>query len=156
MSEISKLDAETMEELNARFLLFYIKNKLYGAPLALVLEIIQMQSITHLPSVPSYIKGIINLRGKIIPVIDVRLKLNLEEREYDDKTCIIILDMNDSNVGFIVDEVSEVITIESEQLASPPKVKDCTTKYLASVAELDGRIVLNIDFNEFLKHDIMP
>lgn len=154
MNENAIISPDTLEELNGRYLLFYIDNALYGVSLALVLEIIQIQTITRLPGVPAYIKGIVNLRGKVVPVIDVRTKFHLPERPYDDKTCIVVLDIHDLHIGLIVDSVSEVVTVESEQLTAPPDVGDAATRYLSSVSEVGDRVILNIDFDKFFQNDI--
>ncbi len=141
-------------DLNDRFLLFNIEDLLYGVSLALVLEIIQIQHITHLPGVAPYIEGIINLRGKVIPVLNVRSKLHLPRRDYDEKTCIVVVDMQDMQIGLIVDSVSEVITVDRENLTSPPEGGDQSMQYLSSVTEINGKAVLNIDFKRFFQEDI--
>lgn len=142
------------DELSGRVLLFYIGETLYGIPLTHVIEIINVQSSTHLPGVAPYIKGVINLRGKVVPVIDVRLKFHLEERPYDDKTCTIVVDIHDMHVGLIVDSVSEVITIDASCMATPPDGEGSGERYLASVSEINGRIVLNIDCERFFQSDL--
>ncbi len=154
MSENISVNSEALEKLNGKYLLFHVANTLYGVPLTLVTEIIQTNSITHLPGVAHHIKGILNLRGKIVPVIDVRLKFGLEERPYDDKTCIIVLDIHDMQIGLWVDSVSEVLSVDSTQLALPPKTKEMAAWYISSIVELGKKIVLNIDFDKFLKDDL--
>lgn len=141
-----------MDDLADKYLLFKIDDANYGLPLAMALEIITIQSITRLPRVASYVRGIVNLRGKAIPVLDVRAKLGLPQREYDDKTCIIVLDIHDMHVGLIVDMVSEVTTVSSDQLMPPPKNDSSTC--IASVSQFDDKIVLNLDCEEFFKNDI--
>lgn len=154
MNENTNLSADALEELNDRYLLFYIAERLYGVPLVLVLEIIQIQHITHLPTIPPHVKGIVNLRGKVVPVIDVRLKFNLPERPYDDKTCIVVLDIHDMHIGLIVDSVLEVMTVESNHMAPPPTVGDPSSRYLSSVAQLGDKVILNIDFEKFFQDDL--
>jgi len=140
--------------LDGRHLLFYIEGKLYGVSLNLVLEIIQVQAITHLPDVAPYIKGLVNLRGKVVPVVDVRLKLKMPERVHDEKTCIIVVDIHGSQIGLIVDSVSEVANVDASKLAIPPSNGHSTNQYLSSIADIDGKIVLNIDFDRFFQEDI--
>lgn len=154
MNENTIISADALEELNNRYMLFYIGEAIYGVPLALVLEIIQFQKITHLPTLPHHIKGIVNLRGKVVPVIDVRLKLNLEERPYDDKTCIIVLDIHEMHIGLIVDSVLEVFTPAEGSLAPPPTTGDQGGKYLSSVGQFKNKSVLNIDCDKFLQNDL--
>lgn len=143
------------DDLEGRFLTFYINGALYGIELSHVIEIIQVQSFTHIPNVPPYVKGVINLRGKIVPAIDVRLKFNLPEIEYNDKTCIIVVTINDMQVGLIVDSVSEVATINPDRVSVPPEFgsRD-TNKYLAGIAEVGKRVILIIDCGRFFYSDL--
>ena len=147
----SAIDLEKIEGLHDRYLLFTIDDTNYGLPLAMALEILTIQSITRLPRVASYIKGIVNLRGKVIPVLDVRTKLDLPERPYDDKTCIIVIDLHEMHVGLIVDMVSEVLTVAQENLIVPPKN---SASYVSSVSQLDDRLVLNLDCDLFFLNDL--
>lgn len=150
MTTIEK-ESETLDGLSDRYLLFDIDKSTYGLPLALALEILTIQSITRLPCVAPYIKGIVNLRGKVIPVLDVRAKLGMPEREYDDKTCIVVVDMHEMHIGLIVDTVSEVVTVPSDQIIPPPAN---SASYVASVSELDDRVALNLDFDAFFGSDL--
>lgn len=143
------------DDLLGKYLTFNIADAVYGVELLHVIEIIQIQGITYVPFLPDYLKGIINLRGGVVPVIDVRLKLNLEEKEYDEKTCIIIIDIDDMHVGMIADSVSEVVTLSPSELAAPPKMEGSTrSNYLKSVANVDGKIILNMDCEKFFIGDI--
>jgi purine-binding chemotaxis protein CheW len=90
----------------------------------------------------------------VVPVIDVRLKFAMPEREYDSQTCIVVLEVNDTSVGLIVDRVSEVVTVEQEQLVAPPDMGDVVSNYLDSVSEIGDKIVLNIDCDKFLEQDV--
>lgn len=146
VSETNKID-----ELDDRYLLFNIESTYYGLPLAMALEILTIQHITRLPCVVPYIKGIINLRGKVIPVLDVRGKLDISERQYDSKTCIIIIDLHDMYIGLIVDMVSEVMTVSKSQIISPPKN---SASYISSVTQLDDKLVLNLDCGAFFQDDL--
>lgn len=154
MNENANISTDALLELNDRYLLFYIDNRIYSIPLVLVLDIIQIQKITYLPTLPIYVKGIVNLRGKVVPVIDVRVKFCLPDREYDDKTCIIVLDIHDMHIGLIVDRVHEVATLPSDKMAVPPTVGDPSMRYLTSVTEIGGNAVLNIDFERFFQDDL--
>ncbi len=155
MAEEIMLNAEQNQhsELEDRYLLFYIQDMLYSVELRYVIEIIAVQTATHLPNLPVYIKGIINLRGKVIPVIDMRLKLGLPEREYDDKTCIVVIDISDIHIGLIVDSVSEVVTISEAQISDTPS-GDIAEKYISSVStNTDGCTILNIDSEKLFIND---
>lgn len=147
--------SKPLDELSGRVLLFYIDQVLYGIALQHVIEIINVENSTHLPGVPAYLKGVINLRGKVIPVIDVRLKFHLPERPYDDKTCIIVVDMNDMHVGLIVDSVSEVITIDPSHTATPPDRFDRSgERYLSAISQLNDKVILHIDCEKFFQSDL--
>lgn len=147
-------EQDRQSELEDRYLLFYIEDMLYSVELRYVLEIIAVQTATHLPNLPVYIKGIINLRGKVIPVIDMRLKLGMSERAYDDKTCVVVIDIRDMHIGLIVDSVSEVVTIARNQISATP-AGDVAEKYIASVStHTDERTILNIDSEKLFLNDI--
>ena len=148
------INAEVLEELDGRYLLFYINEMVYGVSLALVLEILQIQNITKMPQVAPHVKGIVNLRGKVVPVVDVRLKFNLPEKPYDNKSCIIVLELHDTHVGLIVDSVFEVATLEHSRLAAPPSSNSLSMQFLQSVAEYGEHTILNIDFDRFFQDDI--
>ena len=145
--------AELVDFLSDRYLLFTIDENYYGLPLALALEILTMQSITKLPRVAEYITGIINLRGKVIPVIDVRKKLGIPERPDDDSNCIIVIEIREMHVGLIVDMVSEVATVPSDKIIPPPKTISERANYISSVSQLDGKVVLNLDCEKFFLAD---
>jgi purine-binding chemotaxis protein CheW len=100
----------------------------YGIAIGYVTEIIGLQSITEIPELPHYVKGIINLRGKIIPVMDVRLRFNKEAKEYNDRTCTIVIEVRDITVGLIVDAVAEVASITSENIVPPPQIDGNNTQ----------------------------
>ncbi len=148
--------SEALEDLSGRYLLFYINDVVYGVTLSDVLEIINIQSITYIPNTAQYVKGIVNLRGKIVPVIDARLKLGLPEREYDDKTCIIILEIGDARIGLIVDSVSEVVAVDTADLSTPPASGDEAMRFLESIYDFGGKVALNIDFRKFFADDLAP
>lgn len=146
---------EVLDDLDGRFLTFYIGDTVYGLELLHVIEIISIQAITRVPNLPIHIKGIINLRGKIVPVIDIRLKFGLEERAYDEKTCIVVVVMDDMNIGLIVDSVSEVATIDRNELAIPPQFGSInTSQYLQSISKVGEQVILNIDCAKFFESNL--
>lgn len=142
------------EDLVGKHLTFYIDETIYGVGLINVIEIIGIQEITVVPGTPGYVKGIINLRGGIVPVIDVRLKFCQEERPYDEHTCIIVINIDDMTVGMIVDSVYEVVTLDNEDASSLPQFTNVNTKkYLRSISRVDNHLVLNLDCQKFLQDD---
>jgi len=151
-------DLETtavQDDLSGRYLTFYIEDVIYSIPLNHVIEIISVQHITHIPNVPPYIKGIVNLRGKVVPISDVRLKFGQPERPYDDKTCIVVVLINDMNIGLIVDSVAEVVTLDKINMAPPPlSGKRIGDSYLDSISTLNEKVILNIDCVKFFQADL--
>jgi purine-binding chemotaxis protein CheW len=132
---------ETEDTQHGRFLTFALGEEVFGIEIRFVTEIIGMQPITPLPEVPNFIKGIINLRGKIIPVVDVRLKFEKETVAYNDRTCIIVVETNEITVGLIVDKVAEVLMIEDENIVPPPDHRTgIQNRYLAGIGK-DGEDV---------------
>lgn len=109
-------------DLGGKFLIFMLNDRSYGISILSVNEIIGLLDITPVPKMPHFLRGVINLRGKIIPIIDLRLKLSMEEKEYDEKTCIVIVNATEDarqQVGLVVDMVSEVFDIPSENINPP-------------------------------------
>ena len=123
-------------------LLFSIDDTVYGIEIKYINEIISIEQITIVPKVPDYIKGVINLRGKIVPIISVRRRFGKEEIPYDERTCIIVLEFDDGNfVGIIVDRVREVTIVKTEEICLPPDCKKVNAnKYIKNIIESDGEI----------------
>lgn len=143
-------------ELEGKYLTFLTGEQLFGIPIARVVQIVGILDITPVPDYPVYIKGVINLRGSIVPVIDIRLRTGKPEREYDDHTCIILIDTGRHSFGLIVDEVDEVTAIDNEYISEPPQVSsDYVNRYLTGIARLEGKIVLLIDAGKILSDDEM-
>jgi purine-binding chemotaxis protein CheW len=138
---------ETEEDtMRGRFLTFAVGEEIFGIEIRYVTEIIGIQPINCLPEVPEYIKGIINLRGKIIPVIDMRLKLKKAEQDYTDRTCIVVVETGENSAGLIVDRVSEVMVIQDENIVPPPNLRsDTGSRYLSGIGKVDGGVVLFLD-----------
>ncbi|MEN8908222.1 MAG: chemotaxis protein CheW, partial [Clostridiales bacterium] len=103
-----------------KYLTFQLDKESYGIEIKYVTEIIGIQKITEIPELPNFVKGIINLRGKIIPVIDVRLKFGKQYKEYNDRTSIVVIEIKDTLVGLIFDVVSEVLSIVDSNIVDPP------------------------------------
>lgn len=105
-----------------------------------------MQKITHMPQQPDYVRGVINLRGKIIPTIDVRTRFKKEKKDYDERTCIIVVDVQEMLVGYIVDKVDEVITIFEENISEPPKLtRDFQGRYVKGIAKVKEIIIMLLE-----------
>ncbi len=144
---------EEKETQKGRFLIFSLGEEEYGIEIQYVTEIIVIQPITEVPEIEEYIKGIINLRGKIIPVMDVRLRFKKEWRAYDDRTCIIVANVNGISLGLIIDRVSEVIAISKEDIASPPEYKGAQNKFIKGIGKVGNRVKLLLDCNKLLSNE---
>lgn len=131
-----------------QFLTFNIDQVHYGIDISLVTEIIGMQQVTPIPNLPPYIKGIMNLRGKIIPLIDVRLRLYNRERDYDDRTCVIVITWEDEEIGLIVDCVYEVIST-----GSPEEIlvmEDQLEPFISQIVKLQEMVYMIMDVKELI------
>lgn len=136
-----------------RFLTFVLSNESYGIEIKHVTEIIGIQPVTEVPELPEYIRGIINLRGKIIPVMDVRLRFKKSFREYNDRTCVIVIDIRDISIGLIVDSVSEVISIPETEIVAPPEVNKNGNKYIKGIGKFGNEVKLILDCDRLLNEE---
>lgn len=143
------------DELAGQSLTFYIGDVMYGLPLTNVLEIISVQPVAKVPGTPAYVKGVINLRGGIVPVLDVRLKFGQAEREYDDQTNIIITVLDDITVGLVVDRVSNVVRPEAvnDTSALPEFNTVNSNRYMTSVSRVGSQLVMNLNCATILEDD---
>lgn len=128
------------------FLTFHLHREDYGIAINHVTEIIGIQKITEIPDMPDEVKGVINLRGRVIPVMDVRLRFGLPSRDYDERTCVIVVEVNDQITGLVVDRVNEVVEIAAEQI-EPPPCRNKESSYIQGMGkvESDVKILLNIE-----------
>jgi len=137
-----------------KFLTFSIEKEVYGIEIKFVTEIIGIQKITQVPEVPNYVRGIINLRGKIIPVIDVRLKFKKDAIDYDDRTCVIVIDIDKISVGLIVDNVAEVIVIPEENIVPPPGNKSgFKNRYIKGIGKVENDVKLLLDCDKLFDEE---
>jgi purine-binding chemotaxis protein CheW len=135
-----------------KYLTFRLKDEDYGIAILKVREIIGMMPVTTVPKMPEYVQGVINLRGKVIPVIDLRQRFGMEKGEYSDRTCIVVAEIEKGDgkvqIGIIVDAVSEVLNIQPENIEQAPSFgASVDTRYIRGMAKLDGgvKILLDID-----------
>jgi purine-binding chemotaxis protein CheW len=135
-----------------KYLTFKLNEEEYGIGILKVKEIIGIMTITSVPRTPEFLKGVINLRGKVIPIVDLRLKFSMEAIPYTERTCIIVveIDANDATVliGIVVDAVSEVLNIKEEDIEETPTFgTELDTEYILGMAKMEGgvKILLNID-----------
>lgn len=142
------------DTMSGKFLTFKVAKETYGIEIRYVIDIVGIQPLTEMPEMPQYMKGIINLRGKVIPIMDVRLRLKMSGKEYDDRTCIIVVDMNGLSIGLVIDLVCEVLTITDDEIMKKPEL--ITTEgcdYIKNIARVDNQVVLLIDCGKLLSTD---
>lgn len=147
MDSPSNKTAEIAEYLGGKYLTFLLDNEEYGIEILKVREIINIMDITNVPQTPDFVEGVINLRGKVIPVVDLRTKFGLQRTEYNDQTCIIVVDVG-MMMGIIVDTVQEVHDIPSNNIEPPPQLGSMVdTSFILGMGKVDEdvKILLNID-----------
>ena len=149
------LDSKAMAMNSGKHLTFILADETYGVGILKVKEIIGMLPVTSVPRTPGFIKGVINLRGKVIPVIDLRLKFSMEAIPYTERTCIIVMEINSKNtnvlIGIVVDSVSEVLNIKEEEIEAPPEFgAKMDTSYILGMAKLDGGVKILLDIDKVL------
>lgn len=147
----SILESETNDTLEDKYLTFKIGSESYGIELRFVTEIVVMQEITRLPDMPEYIKGVINLRGNVLSVMDMRSRFNLENRDYDGRTCIVVVEVEERLVGLIVDGVNEVLTIPVDQVDPPPQNHTgFQSTYVKGMGKIEGKVTILLDTESIL------
>lgn len=158
MNEVMQKDVKTAETTGAKagkYLTFRLASEEYGLEILKVREIIGVMDITHVPRTPEYICGVINLRGKVIPVLDLRTKFNMETAENTDETCIVVVDASSSGdtvqMGILVDAVSEVLDIQASQIEDPPAFgTSVDTKFILGMGKVNNEVKILLDIDEVL------
>lgn len=134
-----------------QFVIFNINNENFGVEIIQVKEIIKPMEIFKIPDTPEFIEGLINLRGKVHTVFNLRRKFHLPSLEFDDKTKIIIVNVNELMVGFIVDEVNEIIRVEDEDIENaPPSITTLNKKYINGIAKVGDKVIILLDLSQVL------
>lgn len=149
------IEDDNEETQENKYLLFYLGDEEYGVNIAKVQSIEEMQQIIAVPDMPDYVKGVINLRGRVIPVIDMRRKFLMEDREYDDRTCMIISRVGENDAGFIVDTVSEVEEIAENNIAPPPTFKSAEAKknYISGLGKVGEEVKILLDVSKLVEDE---
>jgi purine-binding chemotaxis protein CheW len=141
----------TQVPATGEFLTFTLGEEHYGVDILKVQEIRGYDAVTRVPDAPDYIKGVINLRGTIVPVIDLRLKLRLREARYDALTVMIVLNVEDRVVGIVVDGVSDVVPLAQEQIRPTPEFGAAVdTRFISAIGTLDERMLILLDIETLL------
>lgn len=152
-ADLLDLGFNEVEEQKSKYMTFKSGNEYYGLKIEYVNEIIQILPITKVPETDDYIKGLINLRGKIIPVIDVRLRFGKEPFEYNDRTCIIVIQMTSTMVGLIVEKIADVVEIGDSDILPPPTISrsdQANRKYIYGIGKVGDGVKLLLDLDKLL------
>ena len=151
---LQKITMDETDTQHGKFLAFELGKEAFGIEIRYVTEIVGIQKINNLPESPDYVKGIINLRGKIIPVIDLRLRFRKEAMSYTDRTCIVVIDILDTAIGIIVDCVDEVVTITDESIVPPPNYRTgLQNRYIKGIGKAGDDIRLLLDCERLFRDE---
>ena len=158
MPEITETMNKAVKEITVKtgkYLTFFLEDEEYGIGILKVKEIIGMMPITSVPRTPKFVKGVINLRGKVIPVMDLRLKFSMETISYSDRTCIIVVEIESQNatvlIGVVVDAVSEVLNINEGDIEETPTFgSKLDTDYILGMAKMEGGVKILLDIDRVL------
>ena len=146
----------TGDNQKGKYMTFRLGEKYYGIGISYVSEIIGLQPVTKVPETEDFIIGLINLRGKILPVIDVRIRFGMEPRAYDDRTCIIVINIENVSIGLIVDTIAEVVNIADEDIVPPPTISPAsgkTSKYVYGIGKVGTDVKMLLDLKKLIAHD---
>ncbi len=154
--ELSETAAEVAMEveddsMKNRYLTFRVGDEDYGIEILYVTEIVGMQKVTEVPDMPGYVKGVINLRGQVIPVMDVRTRFMLPPKDYDDRTCAIVVNMDSTIIGLIVDSVDEVMNIPADEISPPPAINESwSCRFINGMGKVGNRVKILLDVGKLL------
>ncbi len=159
-AEATSTSAVRAKNRTGKYLTFSLSNESYGVDVLKVREIIRFLKITPVPQMPAYVKGVINLRGKVLPVIDLRLKFGLDAAEASERTCIVVVRVlaggHDITLGMIVDSVEEVINLNESEIEETPEFgAKVDTAYLMGMAKVKGTIKTLLDIDKVISPDTL-
>ena len=160
MAEVETMDqaVKAMAEREGKYLTFTLAEEEYGIGILKIKEIIGMMPITSVPQTPEFVKGVINLRGKVIPVIDLRLRFGMGEIDYTERTCIIVVEIDGQVgtvlIGIVVDSVSEVLNVKGDDIADTPTFgTKLNTEYILGMAKMEGGVKILLDIDQVLSSE---
>ncbi|MBW1784475.1 MAG: purine-binding chemotaxis protein CheW [Deltaproteobacteria bacterium] len=149
---------DAMGANEGKYLTFTLAKEAYGIGILKIKEIIGMMPVTSVPQTPDFVKGVINLRGKVIPVMDLRLRFGMEESDWTQRTCIIVVEIQGQTgmvmMGIVVDSVSEVLNIKGEEIeATPTFGAKLDTDYILGMAKMEGGVKILLDIDQVLSNE---
>ncbi len=152
----SRDDDEDVDAQKDKFLTFKIADEEFAIPIGHVIEIVGIQKITEVPDMPDFVKGVINLRGKVIPVMDVRLRFRLPSVAYDDRTCVVVVSVGSVTIGLVVDTVSEVVDIPESNVSPPPRFSGAGSgRYVSGMGKIGEAVKIIINVQTLLREEEM-
>jgi len=155
-TQMSSAGTARTRDLGGKYLTFVLLEEEYGLEILKVREIIGMMDITAVPRTPDFVRGVVNLRGKVIPVIDLRSKFGMQTAEATDETCIIVVDVGNVEMGIIVDKVSEVLNVPSEDIEPPPQFGvSVDTDFILGMGKTNNRVTILLDISKVLTGEDM-
>lgn len=148
---VTEREAKRGESATRQFVGFRLEQEEYAIPITTIQEIIVMKPITRIPQVPESIEGLINLRGSVLPVVNLRRLFGMSPKEFDDETRTVIVNVGGRTLGYIVDEVTQVMRVSADQIQPPPLVVTASGKrHIAGLARLDDRLLIILDIDKLL------
>ena len=155
MEEVKTIEKAELDETAVQYIVVKIGNEQYGINIQYIDNIVRSQRITRVPKSQSYFNGVINLRGEIIPVMSIRLKLGLEKDEFTDKTRIIIIKVDTSTIGVIVDQVKEVVTLDAQdtEKLNRTSMDDAASKYISGIGKNKGELISLLDIVSLIEEN---
>lgn len=155
MEKMAKANGSRSEQHQAhgelmQLVSFHVGGEEFGLDILRVQEIIRVQQLTRVPNSPDFVDGVINLRGKVIPVIALRKRIGLEDRPHDKQTRIVVVEVSGNVLGFIVDSVSEVLRIPADTVEPPPRLGKIEREYVSGVGKLDNRLLILLDVDRLM------
>jgi len=142
---MAAVNASSEDTLHGKFLVFKVGNEDFGIEIRHVTEIVGIQKINEVPDLPGYMKGVINLRGRVIPVMDIRTRFGMPDRDYDERTCIIVVQVEGETSGLIIDQVKEVTEIADDQIELPPARAAQAGQYGKGIGKVSDEVKILLD-----------
>jgi purine-binding chemotaxis protein CheW len=145
---------EAKQAKGGKFLTFFLGDEEYGLEILKVQEIIGLMTITRVPRTPEFVRGVINLRGKVIPIVELRRKFRMETVEDTDQTCVIVVQTQGVQFGVVVDRVSEVVDLDAESIEDAPEFgADIDTRYILGMGKSESRVRILVDIDRVLSRE---
>jgi purine-binding chemotaxis protein CheW len=144
-------DEEEEDSMKGRYLAFRVHEEDYGIEIQYVTEIVGIQKIAAVPDMPDFIRGVINLRGQVIPVMDIRTRFRLPPKDYNERTCVIVVNYDEHPIGLVVDSVNEVTNIPEANVCEPPRVaQNESARYIRGIGKVGDEVRIILDVSKLL------